>query len=197
MPLTQKAVLTVERDVATAEFHLRPELSATATLQKQPLVGPAGQNIRGFIGLLTGESAASEGVEIDLGAGEALVELRHEFGEDGTQWGVPNPTATQVSNAALSQLDVTGESPSRRANFFEWWIRHSTTDSRGGAKLYIGEYSDGTYATDPGIVGSPADVSIQSHDVPLLDADQEAARTLTVTVRFTDGDTVDDVTPDF
>ncbi|MFT8175926.1 hypothetical protein, partial [Salmonella enterica] len=55
--------------------------------------------------------------------------------------------------ADVSKYDATGSDPQAMKEVLEWYITQPRHGSTGNARLYVGEWSDGTYASTAGAFG--------------------------------------------
>lgn len=202
MPLTDRAVLELDHADAdrTGEFHLLG-VEPTEQLERSSLFGNRGQIITQLSDVAPlvptlGEEAA--GYTIDAGAGEDLLTLSFEGGPGrddlDSQWG-DGSGGTGQANA--TRWDATDADAITKAQILKWWARTSRTDSRNAARLYWGEWSDGTYADQAGIFDEPIDVVVRSvaltksrDDPAVFEGTVEVIRTGSFP-SFPDGDIVD------
>jgi len=195
MPLRNKAVLELVGDPVTAPdgtdaagagvFHL-PATEDTTEFDKQMLIGNRGQALQELFSLAPiggGQGANGAGYNLDFGQGLQTFQLSFKLVQDGDpvdpdQWG---------DGSGTPPLDATGEHRQTQLQTLSFWARTTRTGSARTAKLYWGDWTDGTYAASAGAFGRPIDVRIMSvtapylRDSPSLSTPQiEFARTATV-----------------
>jgi len=75
----------------------------------------------------------------------------------------------------VTENDASGENVNAlsRKQVLENWVARTRTDSFGQAKLYWGEWSDGTYAAEAGAFGRPMNVAIREASLNSPEVDQD------------------------
>lgn len=189
MPLRDRAVVELEKDGRTGEFHL-PGASVTNGLEREMLFGARGQLAQGLFDLLTGTGGGegSTGVDVDAGMGKDLITVEANHGSERDDY---SPALKWGDGSGDEQWDISPTSghPQDLQAVLQWYARNSTTDSKQPAKLYWGPYSDGTYAATGGIF-DPIDVVVldctTNWDVQERVSDYEVTITLRRTETFSD-----------
>lgn len=157
--LKHRAVLEIDLDDRTGVFPLREDLDESAEIDRTFLVGSRGQYLQELwnVGseltdLVDGPADGSrrQGYHVDGGAGRHVHTLSFKAAKEDP-WG---------DNSFDPKFDAAGEGPLTQKQVLEYYISQSRTDSAGQCRLYRGEYTDGTYADEPGAFGHPLTVAI-------------------------------------
>jgi len=169
MTLTNSAYLFIDGS-QTVEFEFQSFDVQSAELDKDLLLGgDTGQllnELLDWVGIDDGADA--KGYTIDGGIGSDMWQLRIEptAGEIGP-WG---PVSEQNGGLLAGDTFVAAhdKDPWTKAQVLKYWVRTERLDSlnspdfgpaSGTARLYIHEWSDGTYADEPGLFGEPVTVT--------------------------------------
>jgi len=202
MPLRNKCILEVDLrdsdgDLRTAAFAIREDLNDTSEVTRQFLLGQRGQYLRKIwdIGsdilpddiadalpeeIATADLENRKGYHIDEGAGEYSFQLSGKISADESPWGDGSAAAGDYN-----KYDASGENPLIvKKQIFDWAMAQTQSDSRGSTRLYLGEWSDGTYAESAGVFGEPLAVAIPESSVT-NDPDDPSALEVTLTCRWT------------
>lgn len=167
MPLRDKAVLEIDIDggSTTGEFHLKEDLTDSGTVTKMYLMSNRGQMFREAFDIGTDlladevEDADLEnrkGYHVDGGSGHYRTTLSFAA-SSGDRWG--------DGTSGTSKTDATGSDPIVMKQVFEWYVSQSKSDSSGGTRLYIGEWTDGTHSSSAGVFGQPMPVAINESNI--------------------------------
>jgi hypothetical protein len=172
MPLRNEAYLEVQGDSVTAPdgtdasgagvFHF-PNVESTQEFTKQMLVGNRGQVISEIASLVPGspgEGADGAGFNLDFGQGLQTFTLSFsliEANTEPTDWG---------DGSGSAPLDAASDGRQTQLQTLGWWARKTRTGSQNTAKLYWGDFSDGTYAASAGVFNGPINVRIVSVTLP-------------------------------
>ena len=166
-----RAVLELDADVdgdgsdETGVFTMVGNLEIQEVVDPQPILDNAAGNISSVIeSILNAGEAGRRGVFVDLGAGAHVFEINFIGWEgaeiDGTsvQWG------NTGDSGILTEADATGADATTQMQVFHRYLLAGTFDSFSPARLYVGEYADGTYGS-PGIYSdhAPLKVMIQTN----------------------------------
>ncbi|WP_395166361.1 hypothetical protein [Natrinema pallidum] len=200
MTLRDKAVLEIDitdanETTTTGEFHLREDLVDNGEITKQYLMSNRGQNIREVFDIGTDllpdevEDADLEnrkGYHVDGGSGHYQETLSFAA-SPGDRWGDGSTAGTNN----VAKTDATDSDPVAMKQVLEWFISQSKSDSTGGTRLHIGEWTNGSYSSSDGAFGQPMPVAINEASVT-YDPDNptaiEGSITLTWTSVFPDVD---------
>jgi len=170
-----------------AEFHFETELEVRGELSKQPLIGGRGQVLNelfsAFVGGTGGDGAG--GITIDVGQGDDDITLTHEaaVGESPVWGPVTTQGGSKTTNTALPAGHLPAEPPADRGFILKNVCRTLRGDSvRDSFELYIGPWSDGTYASSAGRFGRPIQVTPREVSVTNPDDDPSVAE-ITLTLR--------------
>jgi len=177
MTLTETAYLTIDDGTSVAEFELRLDLEETAEINKTFILSNRGQYVQEIYEQIVDDTDLAtdqrrRGYHIDGGAGEWSHTLVFSTGLEDAIWG-DGAGGTGPDN--VTQTDASGPEvdPLARKQVMEQWIARTRTDSFGQAKLYWGEWSDGTYATSAGAFGRPMNVVIREASLNSPEIDQD------------------------
>ncbi|UHQ96461.1 hypothetical protein [Natrinema halophilum] len=199
MTLTSKAYLEIDikGGDTTGIFELQEDLSVTGDVTKQYLISNRGQMFREAFDIGTDllpsevEDADLEnrkGYHVDGGSGHYQETLSFVAGQ-GDRWGDGSSNANDPDDT--TKTDATGSHPISMAHVFEWYVTQSKSDSSGGGRLHIGEWTDGSHSSSAGAFGHPMPVAINESSVT-KDPDNpsaiEGSITLTWTSMFPDVD---------
>lgn len=149
------AFLEVEDTTSTAVFEFHIGLSTSGELDKSYLMGSRGQyiteifNQTDIIGDIQSTQDRRAGFWIDGGAGNYSERLQFESGLDDVQWG-DGSGGTGPSNVTPRDASGADVKPLTRYHVLSLWLSRTLTDSRNPARLYFGEWADGTHHADAG-----------------------------------------------
>ncbi|WP_254768237.1 hypothetical protein [Salinilacihabitans rarus] len=190
--LRDTAVLEIDLDDSTTGvFELQEDLTDTGTVQKQYLLSNRGQYLREAydigVDLLPDEVEEADledrkGYHVDGGAGGYQEQLSFKAGAEGAQWGDGSTDPTNPDD--IAKTDATGADPVAMKQVFEWYVTQSRSDSRGGCRLHIGEWTDGSHSTEAGVFGQPLPVAITEATVT-YDPDDPGAIEVTLELEWT------------
>jgi len=169
MGLYNKFVLEVEAFNRTGVFEFR-EHEPNREMTKSFLVGGRGQMISELYAqasdvdptdiLPDADPPRRAGYFVDAGAGrnQFTISATVGVGDEDLQWGDGSSAAGEVN-----QYDATGDvRPDSKRDVIFRWLAEARSDSGGQVQLYTGEWSDGTYASEPGVFGEPKPVALLS-----------------------------------
>jgi len=171
MTLTQTAYLTIDDGTSTGVFELNIGLEETAEINKTFILSNRGQYVQEiYEQIVDNTSVATEnrrrGYHIDGGAGEWSHTLVFRTGLEDVTWG--DGSADDTRDASGADVDAL-----TRKQVLEDWIARTRTDSFGQAKLYWGEWADGTYADSAGAFGRPMNIVIREASLSSPEVDQD------------------------
>jgi len=163
--LTNTAYLVIDDGTDTAAFKFE-QFEPSNVLDKRFLIG-------GDRGELIGElvdfipqinSANAAGYIIDVGLGRETFEYQVTLSvSDSPPWGVVDDNFDPVFGGGSGKKTSAHDGdPFTRAEVLSQWVRGTLADSSensGAAKLYKGNWTDGTFADSPGIFGEPIPVA--------------------------------------
>lgn len=150
-------------------FECYHDLEPDDRVEKSYLVGNAGTQIQEAIRFITSEiedlpdpdlGSRRKGLSVDAGGGQHTGTLTFTAGVEDLQWG-DGSGGTGPSN--VTKTDASGEdvNPRTRLDILQYWIANTLTDSRGRARLHIGEWTDGSVGNaSAGVYGTPFPVDI-------------------------------------
>jgi hypothetical protein len=148
-----RAVLEIDADIdgdgntETGVFHMVGDLEIQQIVRPSPILGPELGNIASAIRrIITDGEANRKGAYVDIGAGRHAFEINF-LGWEGAQDSEGNDL--QWGNTGdpnnLTIGDATGADPLVQMQVFHRYIQVGVIDSFSPARLYVGEYADGTY----------------------------------------------------
>jgi hypothetical protein len=203
--LRNTAYLVISSDAigdADGVFELRHDLEIESQLEKSYLVGNFGTAIQEAVRAVPGKSAEvalgetvperRQGYSVDAGGGTWGGSLTFTTGLEDATWG---DGSGGTGEANVTRTDASGGEvdPLTRLHILQYWLANTVTDSRGQARLHIGEWTDGTYddvqegdtVTDTeGVYGRPIPVSILACE-PRSPQDEPSNITATLQYRRT------------
>ncbi|AFZ74569.1 hypothetical protein [Natronobacterium gregoryi] len=166
--LSDKAVLEIDLDDTTGVFELTKEISDNAEINRSYLIGDRGQYIREAYDIGSNliddgiiESTdfdRREGYHADGGAGDQVHSLSFETGYGNNQWGDGSSNPDDPDDITL--YDATGCPPLAQKQILEHYLSQARIDSSGQARLYWGQWTDGTHAAEAGVFDQPMYVTI-------------------------------------
>jgi len=196
MPLSDKAVLEIDLPdsdgtIHTGVFQLREDLTDAGELNRQYLLSNRGLYLREAYDISAGlipddvveaDIESMRGYHVDGGAGRWAERLTGTVGPAEDPWGDGSAAAGEYN-----KFDASGNVPLRaKKDVFQWYASQAAIDSRGKARLYIGEWTDGTHASTAGFHDKPMTVAIpeiqvtkNSEDPSALEVTIEAVWTAT------------------
>jgi len=171
MSLRTRAVLEIDLEddsgaTRTGVFELKEDLETTTEITRKYLLSNRGQYLREAydIGsdfqdaLPGGDLTNRRGYHVDGGAGAFVVNLSATGGDRDLSWGDGSTDPDDQSD--VSRYDATGADPLAQQQILEWYVSQAKTGSLGQARLYWGEWSDGTHASSTGAFGKPLVVAL-------------------------------------
>lgn len=175
--LTNRAILEIDvKDdsgtTRTGAFHLQEDLEDTGVVSKQYLLSNRGQYLREAYDVAadvipeaqTADLESRRGYHVDGGAGQYTQQLDVSISSDEDPWGDGSADPTNPDD--ISKYDASGDCDlTTKKQIFEWYVTQSKTGSLGQARLYIGQWSDGTYADAAGVFGKPLATAIHETSV--------------------------------
>ena len=185
---------------ADGVFELHHDLEIESQLEKSYPVGNFGTAVQeatravGAEETLTGESYAErrQGYNVDAGGGTWGGSLTFTTGYEGATWG-DESGGTGEANVTRTDASSDGVSPLTRLQVLQFWLANTLSDSRGQARLHIGQWTDGSYpdvvdgsevAVDAGVYGRPIPVAILTCE-PRSPQDEPSNITATLQYRRT------------
>jgi hypothetical protein len=149
-----RAVIEIDADVdgdgsdETGVFHMVGDLEIQQIVRPDPILGPELQNIQSAIRRILNDGEANrKGAYVDIGAGRHAFEFNF-LGWEGAQDSDGNPVQWGNTGTGGTVGDATGEDPLVQMQVFHRYLQVAVVDSFNPARLYVGEYTDGTYGTE-------------------------------------------------
>lgn len=183
-------------------FELRHDLEIESQLEKSYIVGNFGTLIQEAVRYAPGKSAEvalgetvperRQGYSVDAGGGTWGGSLTFTTGLEDATWG-DGSGGTGAANVTRTDASGSGVNPLTRLHILQYWLANTLSDSRGQARLHIGEWTDGTYAdvqdgqtvTDTdGVYGRPIPINIMACE-PRSPQDEPSNITATLQYRRT------------
>lgn len=144
------AYLEVEDEQSTATFEFHTGLRTTGDLDKSYLMGSRGQyiseifNVTDALGEIDAAAERRAGFWYDGGAGNYSERIEFETGVgDDVQWG-DGSGGTGKANVTPRDASGMDVKPLTRYHVLSLWLSRTLTDSRNPARLYFGEWTDGS-----------------------------------------------------
>jgi hypothetical protein len=211
MALTDRTVLEIDGNYGpyageTGVFVIREDLEDVEETSFQHIAGNRGQYIAEIYDQVTDLSELVDGADqrdrragyhLDGGAGEDSWTITGKTGVDDPdeQWGTGETDPTDPAD--ITQLDATGCSPVSKRDIIGRWAAQQRIDSSTPARLYRGEWSDGTHADSPGVFGRPIPVVIKENRLTKSPDDPSVAEVSFTLIRTSDiPDIVEDAADD-
>lgn len=166
MPLRDVAYLEIDLEdadgtVHTGVFQLREDLDQTGDITINYLLSNRGQLLREAFDIGTdlmpenvtdADLERRKGYDVDGGSGIWTQSITAK-GAQGDTWGDGSTDPNDESD--VSKYDATGSDPQAMKEVIEWYLTQPRHGSTGNARLYVGEWSDGTHADTAGAMGKP------------------------------------------
>jgi hypothetical protein len=172
------AYLEVEDNTSTAVFELSLGLRTSGELDKNYLMGSRGQyiteifNVSDSLGEIENDTVDRRaGFWVDGGAGNYSERIEFETGLEDVEWGDGSGGTgpTNVTPRDASGADV---KPLTRYHILSLWLARTLTDSRNPARLYFGEWSDGTHHPEAGAFGQAMPCAVTNFQPELPDVNE-------------------------
>ncbi|MFW5903515.1 MAG: hypothetical protein ACOCS7_02125 [Halolamina sp.] len=209
MPLRDIAYLEIDYEdssgtVHTGVFELHEDLEQNTEVDIKYLLANRGQYLNEAWSIsndVLPEDVTDEDLErrkgyhVDGGAG-IWTRTITATGTQGDTWGDGSTGADDPSD--VSKYDATGCDPQAMKDVLEWFLSQPRHGSTGNARLYIGEWSDGTYADSAGAFEKPWRCAITNGTVS-RDPDDPSAVSVSLELAWTAtypgavGDTIDNI----
>jgi len=172
MPLFNRAFLVISSPAigdGDGVFEIYHEMEPDDRVEKQYLIGNAGSSVTEAIRFVTQAvedlpdppiTSRRRGLSIDAGGGQHGGTLTFTTGLEDVQWG-DGSGGTGAGN--VTKTDATGDDvhPRTRLDVLQYWIANTLTDSRGRARLHIGQHTDGSYGgVSAGVYGNAFPIDI-------------------------------------
>jgi hypothetical protein len=172
------AYLEVEDNTSTAVFELSLGLRTSGELDKNYLMGSRGQyiteifNVTDELGEIENDTVDRRaGFWVDGGAGNYSERIEFETGLEAVTWGDGSGGTgpTNVTPRDASGADV---KPLTRYHILSLWLARTLTDSRNPARLYFGEWADGTHHPSSGAFNQAMPCAITNYQPELPDVNE-------------------------
>lgn len=169
--LPDRAVLEIQLTDAndqqrTCVFEFREDLERSTSTTHQYLLGNRGQYLReavdlgsDVLGVDLPEANNRRGYHVDGGAGVVQITLTATGGDRDVRWGDGSSDPNDPND--VTKYDAAGCGPQAQMDVLDWVSSQAKTDSANAARLYTGQFSDGTYAGTPGAFGKPRAIAIR------------------------------------
>lgn len=177
------AYLEVEDAQSTAVFELNIGLRTSGELDKNYLMGSRGQyiteifNVSDSLGEIENDTVDRRaGFWVDGGAGNLTERIEFETGLEAVQWG-DGSGGTGPSNVTPRDASGADVKPVTRYHVLELWLARTLTDSRNPARLYWGEWTDGSKAehASAGAFNQPMPCAVINAQPELNDVSETSA----------------------
>lgn len=173
------AYLELEDNTSTAVFELSLGLRTSGELDKNYLMGSRGQYIQEIwdqsdaLGEIDALAERRAGFWVDGGAGNYSERIEFEAGTEGEsiQWGDGSGGDGQ-DNVTPRDASGAGVKPLTRYHIMSLWLARTLTDSRNPARLYFGEWADGTYHSEAGAFGQAFPCAITNFQPEMPDVNE-------------------------
>lgn len=168
------AFLEVEDTTSTAVFELNIGLSTSGELDKSYLMGPRGQylseifNVTDVLGDIESTQDRRAGFWIDGGAGNYSERIQFETGLEDVTWG-DGSGGTGPSNVTPRDASGADVKALSRYHVLSLWLSRTLTDSRNPARLYFGEWADGTHHSESGAFNQAMPCAITNYQPEMPD----------------------------
>lgn len=174
----------------TGVFHFYGDIEVDEQIRTGFVVGARGSSVNAVIQDSAGAGEPKrKGAHVDIGGGQHALQLQFRGWEGATdadgeplQWGDdPEP--------GVSETSATGADATTQVNIFNHYLRVGTFDSRNPIRVRYGEFSDGTYADENGVLDDHLSCVVES---PSLKRDAEEGTTFTGSLTFVETLTASD-----
>lgn len=157
---------------ADGVFELRHDLEVESQLEKSYLVGNFGTAIQEAARYVPEEVPGfqdtiperRQGYSVDAGGGTWGGSLTFTTGLEDATWG-DGSGGEGETNVTTTDASGSGVHPLTRLQVLQYWLANTLTDSRGQARIHIGEWTDGSF--DDYRDGSHVDVSAGAYGRPI------------------------------
>lgn len=168
--LSEKAYLEVDivddsDTKRTCVFELQEDLEPSTSTMKQYLLGNRGQYVReafeistDVLGVDVPNAGNRRGYHVDGGAGSVQISLQATGGDRDAQWGDGSSDPNNPDD--VTKYDATGCDPQAQKDVLDWVAAQAKTDSASPARLYHGQFTDGSYADTAGAYNKPRAIAI-------------------------------------
>jgi len=159
-------------------FELHHDLEVESQLEKSYLVGNFGTAIQEAARYVPAKDKIPvledtvperrQGYNVDAGGGTWGGSLTFTTGFEGATWG-DGSGGTGEANVTTTDASGDGVHPLTRLHILQYWLANTLSDSRGQARLHIGEWTDGSFDdyrdgqfvnVDPGVYKTPIPIAI-------------------------------------
>ena len=172
------AYLEVEDNTSTAVFELSLGLRTSGELDKNYLMGNRGQyiteifNVTDELGEIENDTVDRRaGFWVDGGAGNYSERIEFETGLEDVRWG-DGGGGTGPSNVTPRDASGADVKPLTRYHILSLWLARTLTDSRNPARLYFGEWADGTHHPSSGAFNQAMPCAITNYQPELPDVNE-------------------------
>lgn len=171
--LSDRAVLEIdivdsEGTKRTCIFELQEDLEIAPATTASYLIGNRGAVLREAVSIgsdLLGvegipQADRRRGYYVDGGGGVANITISATGGDRNKQWGDGSSDPDDADS--ITKYDATGCDPQTQVDILDYVISQSKGDSASsGARIYYGQWTDGTHAATAGVYGKPRVLAIQ------------------------------------
>jgi hypothetical protein len=181
-------------------FEIRHDLEVESQLDKSYLVGNFGTLIQEAARYVPDQVPIAsdtvperrQGYSVDAGGGTWGGTLTFTTGLEDVRWG-DGSGGTGAGNETKTDASGEGVHPLTRLQVLQYWAANTLTDSRGQARIHVGEWTDGSLqdyrdgervSVDAGVYGRPIPVAIVNVE-PRRQQDEPSNMTGTIQYRRT------------
>lgn len=172
------AFLEVEDSQGVGVFELSIGLQTAGELDKTYLMGPRGQYIKEIFNLTdelgdlkSGTTDRRAGFWVDGGAGNYSERIQFETGLEDVTWG-DGSGGTGPANVTPRDASGADVKPLTRYHVMSLWLARTLTDSRNPARLFFGEWADGTHHAEAGAFNQAMPCAVTNFQPELPDTSE-------------------------
>lgn len=187
------AYLDLEDSQGVATFEMQVGFTTQGETEKRFLMGDEGFgqyvteifNQLDVLGEVDSTVDRRAGFYLDGGAGMITESLNFKTGLDDVTWG-DGSGGTGEANVTPRDASGPGIKAATRKHIFDLWVARSLTDSRNPARLYFGEWTDGSKAqhSEAGAFNQPMPCAVKRVTTNLPDPNDDDKVSLEGTIEL-------------